>query len=78
VTQQCDEFQGFANGLISGGWLKPWKAFSILNMIEVMPEVFETRERGINYINNCLIMEGFSESDCVAIYEYLVDTRSLM
>lgn len=54
-----EKLQSLANAQ-GRGYLKHWKASSILHTLSRMPEISEDRERLKNYITNCLEMEGFS------------------
>lgn len=63
-------FESFCNSFPSG-YLKPWKSFSIWNTIENdMPQIKDDEKRLLEYLRNCLAMEGFVEADIktIAIY----------
>ena len=65
-----EELADFANSCNSGH-LKLWKANSIIFTIQRMPEILTNEFRGINYVTNCLEMEGFLKPDCEKIFEFL-------
>ncbi len=60
----------FANGLKTG-YIKPWKAFSIVNTLTRMPEMLRDHERLLAYVRNCLEMESFNTADCEKVAEFL-------
>jgi hypothetical protein len=63
--------QDFANSL-STGYLKSWKADGMKSTLTMMPQIIEDHDRLLAYVKNCLLMEGFSVSDCETITEYLL------
>lgn len=52
-------FQAFANER-GAGYLKTWKAISMVLNLQSMPWIWEDRDRLHNYVRRCLIMEGFT------------------
>lgn len=64
-------FESFCNSFTSG-FLKPWKSFSIWDMLEnQMPQIKADEERLLKYLHNCLAMEGFREQDIKTIAVYV-------
>lgn len=66
-----EEFIEFANSFPSG-FLKTWKAHSIVNTIQDLRDSFiNDDERFLKYLRNCLEMEGFSKASIVTIKDFL-------
>lgn len=61
----------FANASFGGGYLKPWKAFDMLGVIAEIPGIMEDPDRLRAYVKECLTMEGFTESACNEIAEFI-------
>lgn len=61
----------FANSSFGSGYLKPWKSFSMLRMIEQIPEMLNDRTRLGKYVSSCLEMEGFTKKACDEIAEFI-------
>lgn len=68
------EFQVFANSLTSG-YLKLWKANSIISTLIQVPAIIADDGRLYRYINNCLEMEGFRTGDCKKVAEYIKENQ---
>jgi hypothetical protein len=66
------EFQNFCNSLDSG-YLKEHKAFSMLVTMRDIPAIVSDSVRRLNYLENCLVMEGFSLIDIERINKYVID-----
>jgi hypothetical protein len=64
-------FESFCNSF-TNGYLKPWKSFSIWNSLEnEQPEIKVDSGRLLNYLRNCLRMEGFIDDDIKTIAVYI-------
>lgn len=63
----CD----FANRSFGGGYLTPWEAFSMLRMIESIPEMMIDRDRLSDYVKKFLQTEGFTPKACEEILEFI-------
>jgi hypothetical protein len=61
-----DELQALANAQ-GRGYLKAWKANSILMTVKTIPEIGEDRQRLRAYVANCLEMEGFTSDGIDAV-----------
>lgn len=70
----AEDLQEYANSF-ARGYLKSWKAGSMLWTLRDMPGIMENRERLIRYVKNCLLMEGFDEQSCIKIAEYIEENR---
>lgn len=64
------ELSNFANSL-GNGYVKPWKANGMLGTIFLAPVIAKDRERLGKYVENCLLMEGFTSEGCKAIAEFI-------
>lgn len=62
----------FANSSFDNGYLKPWKSMSMLLTIQSMTHILEDKARLTKYVKNCLNMEGFNDSACNAIAEFII------
>jgi hypothetical protein len=65
------KFQAFANSL-PNGFLKTWKANSMLEEIRMFGGV---ENLGLKWVEDCLLMEGFTNANCIEIYKFLRDTK---
>jgi len=65
-----EEFQAFCNEQTCG-FVKTWKAKSIVGMLEYMPGIFADKERLFNYVDRCLTMEGFTKEGVTNITNYV-------
>jgi len=72
MDDRSSAFSDFANGF-HHGYIKPWKAASMLMTLDQIPAIKEDRDRMIKYVSNCLEMEGFEPETCVIIADYLID-----
>ena len=66
------EFQNFCNSFGSG-YLKEHKAFSMLATMRDIPAIVSDSVSRLNYLENCLVMEGFSVLDIERINKYVID-----
>lgn len=66
------EFQNYCNSLDSG-YLKEHKAVSMLGTMRDIPAILSDSIRRINYLENCLVMEGFSIRDIEIINTYVIN-----
>ena len=62
----------FANSSFDNGYLKPWKSMSMLRTIQSMTNILEDKTRLTKYVKNCLNMEGFTDSACDTIAEFII------
>ncbi len=63
----------YANSLESG-FLKAWKAHSmILTITEPKAGILGDDERLIRYVENCLMMEGFTKDDCLRVAIWIMN-----
>lgn len=60
-----------ASSASGSGFLKPWKADSMVATFARMPQIFEDRARLGKYVTGCLSMEGFSAASCDEIAEFI-------
>lgn len=51
-----------ANNL-NTGYLKPWKALSMIVTLREIPGILKDEERTYRFVKNCLEMEGFYPAD---------------
>jgi hypothetical protein len=65
------QFEAFANSL-PNGFLKTWKANSMIGQIQMYGGV---EQLGLEWVENCLLMEGFTNANCIEIYKFLRDTK---
>ena len=61
-----DDLRSIANSQ-GRGYLKEWKAVSIVGTIKSIPEIASNRDRLRKYIATCLEMEGFSPAGVDAV-----------
>lgn len=71
MVANWQEFQKFCNETTIGGYLKPWKAESIIAMISCDPGWLKPKTL-LSYIYSCLLMEGFSESEVSRITDWIL------
>ena len=69
------ELSNFANSL-GNGYVKPWKANEMIIRCTKIPEIIEDRERLVKYVENCLLMEGFTTEGCDTIAEFIFDASN--
>lgn len=69
------ELSNFANSL-GNGYIKPWKSNAMLVMFAQVPEIVQDRERLGKYVENCLLMEGFTTAGCYEIAEFIVKANN--
>lgn len=67
-----DQFQEYANSF-NRGYLKTWKASSILFTLFRAPEIVNDEVRFLSYLKNCLEMEGFHSTDIELIMGWLYE-----
>ena len=68
----ADDLMIYANSF-RFGYVKAWKANGIASTLEQDPDIVADTDRLIRYVENCLLMEGFSRADCemIAIWIFL-------
>ena len=64
-------FQGYVN-TCSTGYLKDWKAQSMMAELRINPAIMESRERLYDWVSSCLEMEGFRPDHCEKITTYIM------
>lgn len=64
------DFQDYANSF-DFGYLKTWKATSILLTLKQIPEIVADDNRLLKYLTNCLTMEGFQKDDIAQIQRWM-------
>ncbi len=64
--------QDYANSF-KLGYLKTWKAASILHTLKSAPEIVRDEVRFLSYLKNCLEMEGFIQRDIELIMGWLYE-----
>lgn len=69
------DLSNFANSL-GNGYVKPWKSNAMLVMFAQVPEIVEDRERLGKYVENCLLMEGFTTEGCDTIAEFIFEASN--
>ena len=69
-----DEFLNLANSQ-SSGYLKEWKARSMLRTLHEIPSIKENPERLRKWVANCLEMEGFSQDGINTITKAITDNE---
>ena len=69
-----DQLFTFANSQ-GRGYLKPWKAHSIVMTLATTPAIKECRERLRKYLAGCLEMEGFADAGIDAITDAIFNSR---
>lgn len=68
------QLQDFANSLDSG-YVKSWKANSMVNTLTSIPDILADNVRLLNYIDNCLAMEGFSQRGIEDVQKWIIANR---
>jgi hypothetical protein len=66
----ADELQSIANAQ-GRGFLKPWKAISMVGTLESMPWLMD-HYRVRKWVENCLAMEGFDEKEIDAVADAIM------
>jgi hypothetical protein len=74
MNQLSKEFQEYANSF-SFGFLKAWKANSIILMLKQAPDIFDDEVRFLDYLKSSLGMEGFMERDIELIMGWLYERK---
>jgi hypothetical protein len=69
MEQRTLDFAAFANSF-GIGFIKRWKANSMLAQLDSQPELYEEPHL-TNFVRGCLMMEGFSYQTCDDIIKYL-------
>lgn len=64
------KFMSFANSL-RHGYVKPWKAYGMIQTFGQMKT--DDRDRVLSWVKNCLNMEGFHDSDCEVITDWIME-----
>lgn len=67
-----DQFQEYANSF-KRGYLKTWKAISILSTLSQIPAITLDSKRMYLYLANCLEMEGFGGFEIEQIQKWLIE-----
>lgn len=69
---QIERLERYANSDKFRGYLKPWKARSMIDTLGSIPDIFSDWERLLTYVKNCLNMEGFDDNACEFIAKHLL------
>ena len=69
------DLSNFANSL-GNGYVKPWKSNAMLVTFAQVPEIVKDRERLGKYVENCLMMEGFTTEGCDTIAEFIFEASN--
>jgi hypothetical protein len=77
LTQLSQDFQQYANSF-QQGFLKPWKANSILGELIGRPMIFSNEEYFLSLLKNSLEMEGFRVVDIELMMGWLYERQDLM
>lgn len=64
-------FGEFANSL-GRGYIKPWKAYGMIDTLTQSPDILTEGYRLLNYVEGCLLMEGFDYSGCETLAIWLL------
>ena len=70
----AQDLENYANGF-DHGFLKSWKANSILQTLKQIPAIIDDEVRFLNYLKNCLEMEGFRGVDIELIMGWLYERK---
>lgn len=76
-AQLIKDFETYANSF-GFGFLKQWKAVSILYTLKRMPMIFDDQVRFLDYLKNCLQMEGFRNGDIELIMGWLYERKEVV
>lgn len=72
TAELIEEFETYANSF-GRGFLKTWKANSILFTLVRMPQIVNDEVRFLEYLKNCLEMENFRAVDIELIMGWLYE-----
>jgi hypothetical protein len=72
--QLVQDFQNYSNSF-GQGYLKSWKANSILWQLSKDSGIFDDEVRFLAYLKNCLEMEGFRGADIELIMGWLYERK---
>lgn len=68
----ANQLQDYANGL-GGGYLKTWKAISMVQTMRQIPGLTEDNSRLLPYLSNCLEMEGFNGYHVELVMRWVIE-----
>ena len=74
TAELVQDFQNYANSF-GFGYLKSWKANSILWTLKRQPSIMEDEVRFLAYLKNCLEMEAFRGADIELIMGWLYERK---
>jgi hypothetical protein len=74
MNELSTAFQNYANSF-DFGFLKAWKANSILLGLRQIPDIFEDEVRFLDYLKGSLGMEGFRNIDIELIMGWLYERK---
>ena len=72
--QLVQDFQNYSNSF-NHGYLKQWKANSILWQLKDWQDIFDDEVRFLDWLKNCLGMEGFRDADIELIMGWLYERK---
>lgn len=72
--QLVQDFKNYANSF-GIGYLKEWKSNSILWTLKRQPSIMGDEVRFLDYLSNCLQMEGFRNIDIELIMGWLYERK---
>jgi hypothetical protein len=72
--QLVQDFKNYSNSF-GIGFLKEWKANSILWALKRMPQIMDDEVRFLSYLKNCLEMEAFRAIDIELIMGWLYERK---
>lgn len=72
--QIASDLQDYANSFKSG-YLKMWKATSIICTLRDIPKIIDDEVRFLDYLKNCLEMEGFNQTSIELIMGWLFERK---
>lgn len=68
-----EKLQQFANSNEFHGFLKEWKAQSIVYDLVQLPDIMADNQRFTQYMKGCLSMEGFLDNEILSIQDWLIN-----
>jgi len=76
-TQLAHDFEDYANSF-GRGFLKYYKAFSMLETFRQMPSMLDDEVRFLAYLKSCLKMEGFFDTDIELIMGWIYERKDAL
>ena len=69
------DLMNYTNGLDSG-FLKQWKATSMVRTLQDIPAILTDEARLSAYLQNCMVMEGFTAHDIQRVKDWIMTQMS--